>query len=145
MLTYFCAVPVPSDKMRMRPETCIIRNQYHPLMVSVLPLAAHNGPFLRFSASCSAFWWWQNGDSGVTWEETRWTMGPFIYLSRTGIASTWHGVHVCACSRNGRQNKRWKNALHKEKVLILTFIVKNKQRIKGQYEFHKEFLIMKDP
>lgn len=44
-------------------ETCIICNRYHSLMVSALPMAAHNGPFLRFSASCSAFWWWQNGDS----------------------------------------------------------------------------------
>lgn len=60
---HLCAAPFLPDKMHMRLETCIICNRYRPLMVSLLPLAAHNGPFLRFSASCLAFWWWQNGNS----------------------------------------------------------------------------------
>lgn len=34
-------------------EACIICNRYRPLMVSPFPVAARNGPFLRFSASCS--------------------------------------------------------------------------------------------
>lgn len=71
-----------SDKMRMRPETCIICNWYHSLMVSALPLAAHNGPFLRFSASCSAFWWWRNGDSGCHLGRNKKSDGTFHLLVR---------------------------------------------------------------
>lgn len=51
------------------------------LNVSVLPLAAHNGPFLRFSVSCLPFDGDGMGTAGVTWEETRGKLGPFIYLS----------------------------------------------------------------
>lgn len=109
---YICAVPVPSDKTRMRPETCIICNQYHSLMVSALPMAAHNGPFLRFSASCSAFLmvteWGQWVSPGKKQEE-RWDLS--FTCQKAGIASTWHVVHACAGSRSGRHNKRQKNTL----------------------------------
>lgn len=79
---HLCAVPFLSDKMRMRLETCIICNRYHSLMASALPLAAHNGPFLRFSASCSAFWWWRNGDSGCHLGRNKKNDGTFHLLVR---------------------------------------------------------------
>lgn len=82
MHMYSCAVPVPSDEMRMRPETCIICNWYHSLMVSALPMEAHNGPFLRFSASYSAFWWWQNGDSECHLGRNKKNDGTFHLLVR---------------------------------------------------------------
>lgn len=47
------------------------------------PFAAHNGPFLRFCASCLAFDGDGMGTAGVTWEETRGTLGPFISLSES--------------------------------------------------------------
>lgn len=53
--------------------------------VSMLPptFAAHNGPFLRFCASCLAFDGDGMGTAGVTWEETRGTLGPFFSLSES--------------------------------------------------------------
>lgn len=79
---HLSAVPFLSDKTRMRLETCIICNRYHSLMVSALPLAAHNGPFLRFSASCSAFWWWRNGDRGCHLGRNKKNDGTFHLLVR---------------------------------------------------------------
>ena len=79
---HLCAVLFLADKMRLRLETCIICNRYHSLMVSALPLAAHNGPFLRFSASCSAFWWWRNGDSGCHLGRNKKNDGTFHLLVR---------------------------------------------------------------
>lgn len=124
-----CAFPFLSDKTRMRLETCIIRNRYHSLMVSALPPAAYNGPFVRFSASCWAFWWWRNGDSGCHLgrkQEERWD--PSFTCQETG---TWHGEYR-ECSFQEWQittrGKRKKNCPSEEKLLILSFTVKKERK-----------------
>lgn len=105
-----------SDKMRMRPETCIICNRYHSLMVSALPLAAHNGPFLRFSASCSAFWWWRNGDSGCHLGRNKKNDGTFHLLVRKLALLALdmvciQRVLVLGVADNSKKKKKRKNAL----------------------------------
>lgn len=75
-------------------ETCIICNGYHPLMVPVLPLADHNGPFSRLSESPSVSLIVTEWGRRVTWEETRGTRGPSFTCQEAGIRSTWHGVHI---------------------------------------------------
>lgn len=134
LLIYFCAALILSHEMRMRLETCIICNWYHSLMVSALPLAAHNGPFLRFSASCSAFWWWQNGDSGCHLGRNEKNDGTFHLLVRklAFLALDMMCMHVLVqraedrreecpskerCTvlswcRNKEQNEMWVSMLH---------------------------------
>lgn len=95
------------DKMRMRLETCIICNRYRPLMVSALPLAACNGPFLRFSAPCSAFLmvteWGQRVSPGKRHDERR---DLSFSCQEVGIASTSHDAQTeSACTRSGRKQQ----------------------------------------
>lgn len=97
------AVLFLSDKIRMRLATCIICNWNHPLMVSALPLAAHNGPFLRFSASCSALWWWRNGDSGCHLGRNKKNDGTFHLLVRKLAMPAHDMVRIqSACASRGR-------------------------------------------
>lgn len=75
-------------------ETCIICNGYHSLMVPVLPLADHNGPFSRLSESPSVSLIVTEWGRHVTWEETRGTMGPSFTCQEAGIKVSWHGAHT---------------------------------------------------
>lgn len=128
---HLCAVLFLSDEMRMRLETCIICNRYHSLMVSVLPLAAHNGPFFWGSWHLVRLF---DGDGmgtvGVTWEETRRTMGPFIYLLLRKLA--FLALDMVSIQRALVQgvadNRKGKNRPSKEKHFILPFTLQ-KQRI----------------
>lgn len=125
---YISAFLFLSDKMRMRLETCIICNRYHSLMVSAFPLAAHNGPFLRFSASCSAFWWWRNGDSGCHLGRNKKNDGTFHLLVRKLALLALHMVCMQRVLVRGvADNKEEKIAL-KEKHLILSLTLR-KQKI----------------
>lgn len=75
-------------------ETCIICNGYHSLMVPVLPLADHNGPFSRLSESPSVSLIVTEWGRHVTWEETRGTRGPSFTCQEAGIKVSWHGAHT---------------------------------------------------
>lgn len=84
-LRLLCTAPSLSDETRMRQETCIICNRYRSLMVSALPMAAHNGPFLRFSHLVWLFDGDGMGTAGVTWEERRRRVEPCVSSS-----GSWH-------------------------------------------------------
>lgn len=75
-------------------ETCIICNGYHSLMVPVLPLADHNGPFSRLSESPAVSLIVKEWGRHVTWEETRGTSGPSFTCQEAGIRGSWHGAHT---------------------------------------------------
>lgn len=119
---HLCAVPFLSEKMRMRLETCIICNRYHSLMVSALPLAAHNGPFLRFLASCSAFWCWRNGDSGCHLGRNKKNDGTFHLLVRKLALLALDMVCIQRVFVQGvADNNGGKNCPSKEKRLTPVF------------------------
>lgn len=107
----FAHLSVMSCFSQLRWETCIICNRYRSLMYLLSPPATHNGSFLKFLASCSTFDGDGMGTVRVTWEETRRTLGPFIYSTcqEDGIVSAWHGMHTeCACPWSGsNERKRW--------------------------------------
>lgn len=99
-----------SDEMRR--ETCIICNRYHSLMCLCSPWQ----PIMdRFWGSQHLVWLCDGdgmGTVGVTWEETRRTMGPFIYLS-----GSWHCKHLTWCAYRECLYEEWQITTQGEKKL----------------------------
>lgn len=119
-----------SDEMRR--ETCIICNRYRSLMCLCSPWQPIMGHFW----GSQRLVWLCDGDgmgtAGVTWEETRRTMGPFILLVRKLALRALDMVCIQRVLVLGvADNDEGKNCPSKGKQFILSFMLQ-KQRIKGE-------------
>lgn len=106
------AVPFLSDEMRR--EAYIIWNRYHSLMCLCSPWQ----PIMDHFWGSRHLVWLCDGDgmgtAGVTWEETRRTMGPFIYLS-----GSWHCKHLTWCAYRECLYAEWRITTRGEKKIAL--------------------------